>query len=117
MRVIHNPISDYERYACEWGYVNNVRAGEPTRVLDLATAPVPDELRDAPDDWWLIDRARLVAMYYRPDGSFTGARLIDHTATVELHCRAADAAWHAAEDFTTWWTAHPGYRRAARNTA
>jgi hypothetical protein len=28
VRIIHDPITDYERYACEWGYALNSPAGE-----------------------------------------------------------------------------------------
>ncbi|MGH3950164.1 MAG: DUF6879 family protein, partial [Pseudonocardiaceae bacterium] len=41
VRVIHDPPTDYERYACEWGYALNSAAGEEVRVLDLAETPLP----------------------------------------------------------------------------
>jgi hypothetical protein len=44
VRVLRTPLSDYDRYACEWGY--NVPAGEDTRVLDLTERPLPAEVVD-----------------------------------------------------------------------
>jgi len=116
VRIIHDPVSAYERYACEWGYVNNVRAGEPTRVIDLAETRGPVELDAAPGDWWLIDGRDVVAMHYDPDGQFRGAEVLD-AQHAPRHRAAMDAAWRVAEDFTTWWDRHPEHRRSAHHAA
>lgn len=116
VRVIHDPPTDYERYACEWGYANNVKAGEPTRILDLGESYLPAELAAAPGDWWLIDGRGVVAMHYHPDGRFRGAEVLD-PQHVEPYSRAADAAWHVARDFATWWAEHPHYHRSAGRAA
>jgi hypothetical protein len=44
VRIIHDPITDYERYACEWGYTLNSPAGEIIRIIDLAQTQLPPEL-------------------------------------------------------------------------
>jgi Family of unknown function (DUF6879) len=44
VRIIHDPITDYERYACEWGYALNSPAGEIIRIINLAQTQLPPEL-------------------------------------------------------------------------
>ena len=116
VRVIHDPPTDYERYACEWGYANNVKAGEPTRILDLADGYLPAELADAPGDWWLIDGRTVVKMHYHLDGRFRGAELVA-PKLVDRYRRAADVAWRVGQDFDRWWAAHPQYHRSAGRAA
>lgn len=111
VRVIHDPPSDYQRYACDWGYRHNVAAAELVRVLDLAEQPAPRELLQAPGDWSLIDGQRVIKMHYHPDGQFHGAQLLDPSQT-ERHRIAAAAAWDTAVDFTTWWQRHPEHHRS-----
>lgn len=113
VRVIHDPPTDYERYACDWGYRLNEEAGENIRVLDLAESGLPIELGDAPGDWWLIDSRDVVAMQYHPDGRFLGARALG-PQHVRRHCQAADAAWRLATPFGSWWAAHPQHHHPAR---
>ena len=116
VRIIHDPPSEYERYACEWGYRYNIEAGEPTRVLDLAEVHPPRELQAAPGDWWLIDGRDVVKMHYHPDGSFRGTEVLT-PQYVERYRAAADAAWRVAQDFTTWWAQHPQHHRSAGRAA
>lgn len=114
VRVIHDPPSDYERYACDWGYRYNVAAGEPTRILDLAEQELPRELDATPGDWWLIDKQDVVIMHYHPDGQFRGAEIAD-LRQLTAYQIAAEAAWRAAEPFTSWWDRHPQrHRRSPR---
>ncbi|MPZ66894.1 MAG: hypothetical protein GEU83_15755 [Pseudonocardiaceae bacterium] len=116
VRVIHDPPSDYEQYACDWGYRYNVAAGEPTRVLDLAEQGLPEELDAAPGDWWLIDDGEVVTMHYHSDGQFRGAEVLDFQ-DVAAYRVAADAAWRAAELFNSWWDRHPQHHRTPTRTA
>jgi len=113
VRVIHDPPTDYERYACDWGYRLNEQAGENIRVLDLAETRLPAELDQAPGDWWLIDGRDVVAMHYHPDGRFDGAEVLD-PHDVMGHRRAADAAWQHAQEFGPWWAAHPQHHHPSR---
>ncbi len=110
VRVLRPPLSDYDRYACEWGYAFNVPAGDDTRVLDLAERPLSADLLD--HDFWLVDHERPVRMHYDDAGRFHGATVVD-PAELGYYQAARDATWHAAEPFDTWWARHPEYHRAA----
>lgn len=110
VRVIHDPPSDYERYACDWGYRYNVAAGESTRILDLTEQDLPEELQAAPGDWWLIDNREVVRMHYHPDGQFRAAEILGGQ-DLPAHQVAAEAAWRVAEPFTRWWDQHPQHHR------
>lgn len=112
VRIIHDPITDYERYACEWGYALNSQAGELVRVIDLAQTPLPPELTRIPEDFWLIDGREVVAMHYEPDGQFRAAEILP-TQQVAKHCKAAEVAWELGEDFLVWWSQHPQHHRCA----
>jgi hypothetical protein len=116
VRVIHHPPTDYERYACDWGYRHNVTAGELVRVLDLAEQPTPRELLYAPGDWSIVDGQQIVKMHYEPDGQFRGAQLLD-SQHVQRHRIAADAAWNTAVEFTAWWDNHPEHHRSTGRAA
>lgn len=114
VRVIHDPITEYERYACDWGYRLNEQAGENIRVLDLAETSPPPELQQAPGDWWLIDDREVVAMHYYPDGRFMGARRVVDPRHVSLHSQAAAVAWDVAVPFGPWWQAHSQHHHPTR---
>lgn len=116
VRVIHDPITDYERYACEWGYALNAEAGEQIRVIDLAATGLPPECDRVVGDFWLIDNRDVVAMHYAPDGQFEGARVLD-PQHVRCHRAAAEASWRLGEDFAAWWGRHPQHHRAAHYVA
>ncbi len=111
VRVLRTPLSEYDRYACEWGYAYNVPAGDDTRILDLTTHPVPSSWVD--HDFWLIDDAYPVQMHYDEGGQFLGAEVVSPTALGRYQA-ARDALWQAAEPFETWWQRHPEFHRATR---
>lgn len=110
VRLLRTPLSDYDRYACEWGYAYNVPAGDDTRILDLAERPLPAELVD--HDFWLVDHEHPVRMHYDQAGRFLGATVAD-SAELGRYQAARDAAWRAAEPFDAWWGRHPECHRAA----
>ncbi len=110
VRVLRAPLSDYDRYACEWGYAYNVPAGDDTRVLDLAERSMPVDVVD--HDFWLVDHERPVRMHYDDGGRFLGASVVE-PAELSRYQVARDAAWRAAEPFEAWWNRHPEYHRAA----
>lgn len=116
VRIIHDPITDYERYACEWGYALNAEAGEIIRVIDLAQTQLPAELTRVDGDFWLIDEHEVVAMYYEPDGQFRAAESLPSQQTAKYRETAA-LAWELGEDFSTWWNAHPQHHRSAHRVA
>lgn len=110
VRVLRTPLSDYDRYACEWGYAYNVPAGDDTRILDVARRPLSPAVVD--HDFWLVDHERPVWMHYDDEGHFLGATVIDPAESGRYQA-ARDAAWDAAEPFEAWWAAHPEYHRVA----
>lgn len=113
VRIIHDPITDYERYACDWGYRLNEQAGELIKVIDLAELDPPDELEQAPGDWWLRDDDLVVQMHYREDFTFDHGEILgpEHVAAAVA---AKKAAWRVAHNFGSWWAAHPQHHREAR---
>lgn len=113
VRIIHNPITNYERYACEWGYALNSQAGEIIRVIDLArNRLLPAELTRIAGDFWLIDGGEVVAMHYQPDGQFRAAEILDPSQVADYHT-AAGVSWELGTDFITWWNDHPQHHRSA----
>jgi hypothetical protein len=108
VRVIHDPPTDYERFACEWGYALNTQAGEEVRVLDLAQTELPQEALAISRDFWLIDDERVVLMHYGDDATFLGAELLEPGEAVPYRA-AREAAWRAATDFGPWWAANPRF--------
>jgi hypothetical protein len=116
VRIIHDPITDYERYACEWGYALNSQAGEIIRVIDLAQTQLPPELSRIAGDFWLIDDREVVAMHYQLDGQFRAAEILPPQQGTGYRETAA-LAWELGEDFITWWNAHPQHHRATHRVA
>jgi len=113
VRLIHDPPTDYELFACEWGYALNVRAGEEVLVLDLARTSLPTELVGV-EDFWLVDDSRVVLMHYNDDATFRGATPLEAELTPRYR-NAMLAARSSAEDFTQWWAGAPR-RHAKRNS-
>lgn len=108
VRVIRGPLTDYERYACEWGYVYNTALGEDIRVLDLSEVDYPHAL--PPWDFWLFDEGSGVRMHYADDGQFEGAETVGSEEVGRL------IAWQqqlvgSAVPFDEYWAAHPQYHR------
>lgn len=110
VRALRTPLSDYDRYACEWGYAYNVPAGDDTRILDLTERPVLADVID--HDFWLVDHERPVRMHYDDAGRFLGAAVVDPAESGRYQA-VRDAAWRAAEPFDAWWAQHPQYHRVA----
>jgi hypothetical protein len=68
VRVVRQPLSDYVRMEFDWGYPDNVAAGEDIRIVEVKDASgVPDMLDH---DYWLFDDRIAVRMEYTADGSF-----------------------------------------------
>jgi len=109
VRVLTTPLSDYDRYACEWGYAYNVPAGDDTRILDLTVQATPADFWRW-YDFWLVDDEFAIRMFYNHRGEFLEAAIEDPAAYREVR----DIAWAASEPFETWWRSHPQYHRANR---
>ncbi|MFE9245052.1 DUF6879 family protein [Nocardiopsis sp. NPDC006938] len=109
VRVLRTPLNDYLRFACEWGYALNSKAGEEINVLDLTERELPAEVVD--HDFWLLDDRYPIRMHYSESGEFVGGELMDNLGH---YMKARDAALAAAEPFEQWWARHPEEWRANR---
>ena len=109
VHVVRGPLSDYLRYAFEWGYAVNIHAGADVRVLDLAEQPRPAAIPD--EDFWLLDAEAVLIMHYDDQGRFLGAKTAVQ-AELPRYRHARDAAWEAAEPFADYWARHPEFHRA-----
>jgi hypothetical protein len=112
VHVLPTPLSDYLRYACEWGYAYNVQAGQDVRIVEPAAADLMHELV-AVGDFWVIDQKMVVRMRYNAGGRFVGADPVsdeDHGASFRA---VAGLLWRQAEPFTSWWAEHPQYHRSS----
>src|SRR6185437_15925724 len=71
VRVVRGPLTEYERWECEWGYAVSEELGHRTFVLDLSEAADPPRLPDY--DWWMFDERVVLRFTYDGDGAFVGA--------------------------------------------
>jgi hypothetical protein len=110
VHVLRIPLSDYLRYACEWGYAYNVQAGQDVRIVELAAADLLPDLATV-GDFWVIDQETVVQMRYDVGGRFIGAELVSDERDSALFRAVAGLLWRQAEPFTTWWTSHPQFHR------
>lgn len=67
VRVVRQPLTDYQRYQFAWGIPGNIKAGEDIRVLDVTRDDYGLPLSGT--DWWMFDEARIVHLNFRPDGT------------------------------------------------
>lgn len=109
LRTLTEPPSDYLRFEAEVLYTANTAAGEEIRILDLTERPRPDGL--VLDEYWMLDGERVALMHYLPDGRFSHADTVEDVAARRIRL-SRDAAWEAAEPFTTWWGRHVEYHSA-----
>lgn len=67
VRIVRQPLTDYQRYQFAWGIPGNIAAGEDIRILDVTREDygLPLSLRD----WWMFDGARIAHLNFRPDGT------------------------------------------------
>jgi hypothetical protein len=108
VHVVIEPLTVYLRYELGWSYPPNVAAGEDIRIL-----PVGSE-REWPDeipfgyDFWLFDSRDLWVMAYGDEDEFLYAEHITDPVEVVRHNHIRDAALHAATEFHTYMSRHPG---------
>lgn len=74
LRVIHAPMTDYERYSCAWGYPDNVAWGETVKVLPVNHG---DRTHERIGDFFVVDDEHVARSYYGDDGAFTHARIVE----------------------------------------
>ena len=108
VKVMSARPTDYERYACEWGYALNAEF-EDIRVLDLASTALPEPLQGL-QDFWLLDDAHVLVMHYDERGRFLGGKIAPD-AELSRYQAAQRAAEAAAESFPTWWARRTDLRR------
>jgi hypothetical protein len=92
VRVVSVPHVDYTR----WGLTAaplNIEAGEDIRWLPrhLLTG-----VELTADDFWLIDRKRVVFTVFTPSGTFSGGAETVDTEIVERCVRVSETAWRLA---------------------
>lgn len=74
VRVVRQPLTDYQRYGLAWSVPGNVAAGEDIRVLDLTGSPLPP----LPTfDFWLYDEKTVARLDYHMDGTQIGRELVE----------------------------------------
>jgi len=74
VRVVRRPLSDYVRFELDWGYPQNVEAGEDIRILELGR---DDQMPAIPEpelgyDYWCFDGLTVVRLEYDGAGRFVG---------------------------------------------
>jgi len=109
IRVVRSPLSDYERWECEWVYAVGEEFGHHTFVLDLAEAADPPKLPGY--DWWMLDERVVLRFHYDASGAFLGADPLEDAGQLAEHRQYRDAALAAAVPFPEYWAAHPQYWR------
>nr|WP_157166014.1 DUF6879 family protein [Streptomyces typhae] len=67
VRVVRQPLTDYQRYQFAWGIPGNIAAGEDIRVLDVTRDDHGLPLTGR--DWWMFDESRIAHLNFRPDGT------------------------------------------------
>lgn len=108
VRLLSADLTDYERYACEFGYLYTAAAGEDIRVLRREEHDVPSGLIER--DFWIVDDAQVIEMHYDKQGQFLGAELLAADRLAD-YAHTRDAAWEVSEPFISWWERHPELHR------
>jgi uncharacterized protein DUF6879 len=67
VRIVRQPLTDYQRYQFAWGIPGNIEAGEDIRVLDVTRHEYGLPLSGT--DWWMFDNAQVIHLNFRPDGT------------------------------------------------
>lgn len=106
LRAVARPVPDYVRYSAEWGYVDNVAAGEHIKILDMAARPEGYHSASSIGDVYIVD-GDVIAMNYDERGRFQYA---EQTRDPE-RARIASELWAFGQDFTEWWAANPDLHR------
>ncbi|WP_432192014.1 DUF6879 family protein [Streptomyces sp. bgisy027] len=67
VRIVRQPLTDYQRYQFAWGIPGNIQAGEDIRVLDVTHDDYGLPLSGT--DWWMFDETQVVHLNFRLDGT------------------------------------------------
>ena len=110
VRILSEQLTDYERYACEWGYALNSRF-EDIRVLHRGEHDIPDMIIK---DFWLIGDDQVVLMHYDRQGRYEAAEALD-VDRAEAYVATRDVGLSVAEPFAQWWARHPELYRTTQS--
>jgi hypothetical protein len=105
IHAVTQPLSNYVRYECEWGYVPNSAAGEQVRIAELTPALAQV------GDFFVLDGRHVVRSRYDETGRFVHAEVMGDSASAAPFLAIAELLWNQATNFSTWWDAHPRYHR------
>jgi hypothetical protein len=102
VRVVRRPLSEYIRLEFDWGYPDNIAAGEDIRVLELSG---DDQLPFVPDpdrgyDFWCFDGVTVVRLEYDEAGRFILPVDVSDHAPRFIACQ--DYAMRRAVPFTDY---------------
>ncbi len=109
VHVVTEPLSDYIRFACAWGYRRNVTAGEKIRILPVREGEWPEGLPHL--DYWLFDSHRLLWMNYAADSSLRSTELVDDPEWVVAANAWRDHAMQRSIPFAEYETRFDTYMR------
>ncbi|MDX3800604.1 DUF6879 family protein [Streptomyces sp. AK04-3B] len=82
VRIVRQPLTDYQRYQFAWGIPGNIQAGENIRILDVTHDDYGLPLSGT--DWWMFDEAQIVHLNFRPDGTQVNRELFTGDITPYL---------------------------------
>ncbi|MFJ3903023.1 DUF6879 family protein [Streptomyces sp. NPDC090025] len=74
VRIVRQPLTDYQRYQFAWGIPGNIQAGEDIRVLDVTHDDYGLPLSGT--DWWMFDDTGVVHLNFRSDGTQINRELV-----------------------------------------
>lgn len=106
VRVLVEPLTDYDRYEVSWPYFDNVRAGEDIRVIAVAAGEWPVGLPGYGHDFYLFDSAQLALMHYDHRGRFLAVDLLDDPEAIELATGWRERALEAAMPYPEYLRRH-----------
>lgn len=71
LRLVSDPLTDYEHMEVAWGYPANAEHGEEIRIMPRSDAP--SDMKD----YWTFDGALVFEMLYDEDGAFVGSEHVE----------------------------------------
>lgn len=98
VRVLTNPVTDYQRYQFAWSIPGNTAAGEQVRILDAARAA---EAGLPTQDFWIFDNHFVVHLNFTAGGELVGRELIDNP-DLDLYLGWRDAAVTRSVPLRDW---------------
>lgn len=101
VHVVREPLSDYVRFECAWGYPASVHAGEDVRIVALRPGtPWPDGVPQ--HDLWLFDGVYRVDVTQGDGGVFVEGEITDDPDAVGEARRARDVVLSLAVPFGSY---------------